>query len=306
MSQESQRTSSPDIRLVIKAEQGGKKDYREPRERFKEYADYLPADVRRRFAGNLGHSDFRSLDDLDDEDLEYVDPEGEMVKYKTEYDIAIQNSDGNEIGLLKLLLVDFTDADDVFDFWQCFDTQGSPELSEFAKLFEDDDGVADPTKPNSRDSPESGGPPLQPRVQSAGTRCWKPYELTATETMAYILKIEIKSDRRRKGIGAKVYAAVGALEQVRKAKYLFAKPGPLDRAPSLTSPESVDWVERGRGIRAFHRRVGFRRIGNTQFFALALDPAHPSLSIKPEDDAQYIPTGEVSEEQLRHLSYVFA
>ena len=39
-------------------------------------------------------------------------------------------------------------------------------------------------------------------------------------------------------------------------------------------------------------QVGFRRIGNSHFFARAVDDNHPSRSIKAEDDAGYIVPAE--------------
>ncbi|KZV77732.1 hypothetical protein PENSPDRAFT_645344 [Peniophora sp. CONT] len=69
---------------------------------------------------------------------------------------------------------------------------------------------------------------------------------------------------------------------------------------------SKEWVERGRRIRAFHRQVGFRRIGNSLFFARAVDANHPSRAVKPEEDAGYLPVSQMSEAQRKATVYAYA
>ncbi|KZV77734.1 hypothetical protein PENSPDRAFT_12836 [Peniophora sp. CONT] len=284
--------SVPDIRLVVTGESGGQKDYMSAHERLKANYDYIDEDLRERIEDTVGHS-FDSLSDLDDDDLESIDPEGEMERFKTEYTISIRTAEGANIGQVNVLVVDLSESDDYGNFWTCWETQ-SPDLTEFGELFDDKNDDRCMIKYNAdgtaqEPEAEGGGPPLSAKVESAGTKCWNRYEFTEVQPLVFVLKLTIKPEWQGKGIGSTVYAYLPSLKKLRGAKFFFAKPGPLERAPGVKLPGYQDWLERDRRICEFHRRVGFRRIGNSQFFALALNSAHPSRAIEPEDDAEYVP-----------------
>lgn len=40
-----------------------------------------------------------------------------------EYTVSIRNADGEDIGQVKLLVVDLTESDHAGDFWTCWETQ---------------------------------------------------------------------------------------------------------------------------------------------------------------------------------------
>ncbi|VDB99625.1 unnamed protein product [Peniophora sp. CBMAI 1063] len=200
--------SVPKMRLVVNTEWCGEKYYVPTRERLEEqYEGYLDIDI-------------------DDCDLDEIDPEGDMQRFKTEYTISIKTNDGEHIGEVKLLAVDLTNSDDYADFWTCWETQ-KPDLTEFGWYRE-----------------------------AAGTKCW-----------------DISPNGREWGL---------------VARYFFAKPSPLGSSPLVDTPGYADWIKHERRILAFHRRVGYRRVGTSQYFALALNCTHPSRTIKPEADADYV------------------
>ena len=78
------KTSSiPDIHFSILHKTGGEQDYVEARKQFRQdYGGYLDSYTRERFARAIGHDNFETLSDLDDEDIKLVDPEGEMEQFK--------------------------------------------------------------------------------------------------------------------------------------------------------------------------------------------------------------------------------
>ncbi|KAJ7677371.1 hypothetical protein B0H17DRAFT_1079548 [Mycena rosella] len=70
-----------------------------------------------------------------------------------------------------------------------------------------------------------------------------------------------------------------ASEYVRKRTSSFVGPGvPIPRPPQ------EQWVSAFDGIVDFFRKVGYRRIGGTSFFAYSQDPDHPSRKMDRLDD----------------------
>ena len=89
---------------------------------------------------------------------------------------------------------------------------------------------------------------MSAKVESAGTKCWNRYEFTFVQPLVFVLKLSIKSEWQGKGFGSQVYAALPSLKQIRGAKFLFAQPGPLERAPGAKAPGYAAWKERERRI----------------------------------------------------------
>ena len=83
-SKPSKAVPKPGIRLVVTWERGGKKDYVPTRERLEANHDgYMDYYTKERISGIVGHDHFESFSDLDDDDLDEIDPEGDMELFKT-------------------------------------------------------------------------------------------------------------------------------------------------------------------------------------------------------------------------------
>ncbi|VDB99624.1 unnamed protein product [Peniophora sp. CBMAI 1063] len=233
-------------------------------------------------------------------DTDYDDPEMESIQYRSEYHVAVETAEGEDVGHVKFLVADLTDAE-FHHFWAVFECH-SPAVSRFLSVFAEDD----PAYSGFYDGGHSEGPLLKVDVQAAGTKCWSRHEFTAyrKDPLVYILEFVVKDKWQGQGVGSQIYEALSSLEPVRRAKYFFAMPGPLEPMPK--SQGVKQWVERGRRIRAFHRQVGFRRVGNSHFFARAVDTKHPSRAIKPGEDAGYVPVGEMPEVKRKATMYAFA
>ncbi|KZV77730.1 hypothetical protein PENSPDRAFT_746843 [Peniophora sp. CONT] len=239
---------------------------------------------------------YRFQDDQFEQEEE--DPEIDSV----EYEVVIKTAaTGVNVGHVKFVVVDLADSE-FHDFWSVFQYH-SPVMHRFLDVFAEEDPVY---YRGSYEGGRSDGPLLKIDVQSAGTKCWSRHEFTSNskDPLVYILELIVKDEWRGRGIGTQVYETLSSLKACRGAKYFFAEPGPIDRMPKGESMK--DWIMRGRRIRAFHRQVGFRRIGNSHFFARAVDAQHPSGAIKPENDAGYVPVGDMPEAKRKATVYAYA
>ena len=122
----------------------------------------------------------------------------------------------------------------------------------FAGLFTDD-------SKDYKNGDHHWGPFLDFKIQSAGTKCWSGHEFFEKGPVVHVLNLTVKSEWRGCGIGSRVYASLqSTLQALRGTKYMFVRLGALVPPPAGASTNSQafkDWVENGRRVRAFHRRV---------------------------------------------------
>ncbi|KDQ60285.1 hypothetical protein JAAARDRAFT_601749 [Jaapia argillacea MUCL 33604] len=178
---------------------------------------------------------------------------------------------GKEIGHVNVQIINPSKTQGFFDD---LDSK-SQELAKLALLF-DDEGH------------------LLPGVGSAGTGCWRPEDFWNDGDIVYVEEIVVESKYRGMGVGSWVYPRLLELEELKRFHFLIAWPTVLNHleldsgAFSDASQEAKDAFPRKlERLAKFHRKVGFRRLGNSFFFCLAKDEHHASRSIPAEDDALY-------------------
>ncbi|KLO08564.1 hypothetical protein SCHPADRAFT_1000872 [Schizopora paradoxa] len=104
----------------------------------------------------------------------------------------------------------------------------------------------------------------------------------------YIEELVIKPRWQNKGIGTWAIQNIFNTDYIRpfNAEYLMAWPTVLRNYESSHEYEDALEAKRQRII-SFFRKVGFRRLGTTQFFMLSKDLSHPSRQLRPEDDLPF-------------------
>ncbi|KAH7323961.1 hypothetical protein BKA65DRAFT_481749 [Rhexocercosporidium sp. MPI-PUGE-AT-0058] len=112
-------------------------------------------------------------------------------------------------------------------------------------------------------------------------------------TVLILSYLMVEKEFRRQGIARILFNAV--IKKAKNAKgglqFMFVRPGAipsdLDDAilDSMSSEEQVDVARRvyDNAVR-FYRSFGFRRVGYSKWFCLAMDPMHLSHQITPIDD----------------------
>ncbi|BGP52821.1 hypothetical protein JCM8202v2_000378 [Rhodotorula sphaerocarpa] len=131
-------------------------------------------------------------------------------------------------------------------------------------------------------------------VVSEGRNVWG-RELNRDATVAYLEAICIDKAYRCQGVGA------WAINQVLRdnhlylddAQYLYAMPcalwsdyPELDRSNCKGTPEELKAAS-ARVVR-FFRKVGFRRLGTSEYFCCARSLSHPSRALPPDQDADEV------------------
>ena len=107
--------------------------------------------------------------------------------------------------------------------------------------------------------------------------------------LSYLL---VEKEFRRQGIARELIEVL--IEKLRHSKggveFMFVKPGVIktdfeeeQAQKSMEEREKIEQREYDNAVR-FYRSVGFRRVGYTKWFCLAMDPEHVSHRIAPEDD----------------------
>ncbi|KAF8071580.1 hypothetical protein FPV67DRAFT_1667067 [Lyophyllum atratum] len=98
------------------------------------------------------------------------------------------------------------------------------------------------------------------------------------------LAIEAETDRQ-KGFGT---AALAKFHELYRCKYPFVFVWPAVLSVYQSSNAIRDQVDLSVG---FYRKNSYRRIGNTEYFAYAQDPTHPSRQVLAQNDAPGEPRG---------------
>ncbi|KAE9404758.1 FMN-linked oxidoreductase [Gymnopus androsaceus JB14] len=139
---------------------------------------------------------------------------------------------------------------------------------------------------------------LRADVLQAGTKCWNDEDADSMHLypMLYIEELVIEEEWRGKGVGSWAVPQLFETNEIEKleACYIFTFPTVLNRLePQIwfrepTKEETKAYNEKKHRIIKFYRRIGFRRLGNSDFFCFAKDATHRSRQIAPEDDAGYI------------------
>jgi GNAT superfamily N-acetyltransferase len=107
--------------------------------------------------------------------------------------------------------------------------------------------------------------------------------------LGYLL---VEKEFRRQGVARELIEAL--IEKLRQSKggveFMFVKPGVIktdfeeeQAQKSMEEREKIEQREYDNAVR-FYRSVGFRRVGYSKWFCLAVDPEHVSHRIAPEDD----------------------
>jgi len=60
-----------------------------------------------------------------------------------------------------------------------------------------------------------------------------------------------------------------------------------ERGVEWTAQDKEKYEAKRQQVIAFYRKVGFRRLGTTQFFMMAKNPSHPSRLVRPEDELPF-------------------
>jgi GNAT superfamily N-acetyltransferase len=107
--------------------------------------------------------------------------------------------------------------------------------------------------------------------------------------LGYLL---VEKEFRRQGIARELIEVL--IEKLRHSKggveFMFVKPGVIrtdfeeeQAQKSVEEKEKIEQREYDNAVR-FYRSVGFRRVGYSKWFCLAVDPEHVSHPIAPEGD----------------------
>jgi GNAT superfamily N-acetyltransferase len=107
--------------------------------------------------------------------------------------------------------------------------------------------------------------------------------------LGYLL---VEKEFRRQGVAGELIESL--IEKLRQSKggveFMFVKPGVIktdfeeeQAQKSVEEREQIEQREYDNAVR-FYRSVGFRRVGYSKWFCLAVDPEHVSHRIAPEDD----------------------
>ncbi|KAH7389059.1 hypothetical protein BKA64DRAFT_711163 [Cadophora sp. MPI-SDFR-AT-0126] len=125
-----------------------------------------------------------------------------------------------------------------------------------------------------------------------------------------LILLTVRKEYRRQGIAQMLLNAqiAQAKKQRRGLRFMFVKPGvcPDDIAEQVhdnMSLEETMEVRRRAYAKAvrFYRAYGFRRVGLSNWFCLAMDQEHPSHNIAPEDDPNPAPHTEREMSELYQL-----
>ncbi|KAJ7746590.1 hypothetical protein B0H16DRAFT_1320895 [Mycena metata] len=94
----------------------------------------------------------------------------------------------------------------------------------------------------------------------------------------FVFCVSVEPQYRNQGIASWALQQLYASEYVHKDDKFLCWPSPVPRPPS------EQWVTAFDGIVDFFRKVGYRRVGATAFFAYSQDPDHPSRTKDRLDD----------------------
>ncbi|KLO12237.1 hypothetical protein SCHPADRAFT_998319 [Schizopora paradoxa] len=179
------------------------------------------------------------------------------------------------------------------EFWSILD-EHSDELMQFATAVFTDTGVLK-KEVYAPTSARGGG---RTNAWSAGDA-----RRLKDQPILYMEELFVKEPWRNKGIGTWAIKNIFKADPVRteQCDYLMAWPTVLSQyePQDLTSrshpfkptpeEERAFHVKRER-IVSYYQKIGFRRLGTSQFFMLAKDTGHPSRHLRPEDDLPFVET----------------
>ncbi|KIK60196.1 hypothetical protein GYMLUDRAFT_244628 [Collybiopsis luxurians FD-317 M1] len=190
----------------------------------------------------------------------------QFVQYIT---ITAEHSKYREIAHLKACRVDITGLHNDFRserlFHQIFD-EYSQETADFSvAIFNRHGYVKDAF--------------IRPGFRS-GLGCWG-QEMNEGE-LIYIKELSVYSAFQNQGVGSRLLEELLKSSWVGPTSLIYCFPAPLRFA---SREEFHDLQPK---IIQFYLKHGFRRIGHTQYFALALDPTHPSRDIPADADAKSV------------------
>ncbi|KAI0039427.1 hypothetical protein FA95DRAFT_1684286 [Auriscalpium vulgare] len=136
---------------------------------------------------------------------------------------------------------------------------------------------------------------LRRSVQNAGTGAWHADELAEDKNITYIEEIVITEAWRGRGICTWALNALFRLDVMCRPRFLWAWPtllNHLEPAPTaghgkMTAAEVAAYHQRKDRVVNLFRKIGFRRVGNSEFFCMSRDPHHRSRAVAVEGDAPY-------------------
>ncbi|KZP31337.1 hypothetical protein FIBSPDRAFT_849829 [Athelia psychrophila] len=210
-----------------------------------------------------------------EEDAEYDDPEwceqDWMERKHREIFVG-----GRKVGILKVMIFDREVMRDMYeDGFHGLMDEPSQEVCDFAITLFDDDGYFR----EKISGPQTGG--------EHGTGVFGS-ELNIGP-LFYLEEIAVEKIERSKGIGA---AAIHAfLKEHAAASILYAWPAVLQEGQ-----QTEQFDAKLANIHKFFQKVGFRRIGRTEYLAYSVDPKHPSRKLATDEDAHGRAPGPSSEE----------
>ncbi|KAI0312485.1 hypothetical protein OF83DRAFT_644148 [Amylostereum chailletii] len=124
--------------------------------------------------------------------------------------------------------------------------------------------------------PEYDGYMPNPQELEMLTNWWSDDEFVNESPFVYIEDIDVSKPSRGKGIGCWAYTHLLLHPRFKGAKYIITR-------PAYGHPQ----VPEAKRSVAFHRKVGFRRIGSSMYFAYAKDPHYPSRLVPPSKDQPF-------------------
>ncbi|KAF9524763.1 hypothetical protein CPB83DRAFT_886020 [Crepidotus variabilis] len=203
--------------------------------------------------------------------------------------MSILNATGEEIGNINAFIIPSAvgKSRQYFEFLDCLDR----DLSGFAYRCTTDNGQ------------------FKPQIcMHQGKRRWNPSDATQ---LAFLDEVLVEEAWRGQGVGT---WAVQRLMKKYKSKInmiathptLLTRCDPLPRrrygAPDPTKQELAEYTVREAGVAEFFSKMGFRKLGATEYIGLAKDPNHPSRSLLPSDDPPFeeVPAPKTEQKHLRY------
>ncbi|KAJ7282650.1 hypothetical protein C8J57DRAFT_1554813 [Mycena rebaudengoi] len=128
--------------------------------------------------------------------------------------------------------------------------------------------------------------------------CWRAADFRSESHLVYVKELVIEVSWRGRGLGTWLLPRLFYLEELKDARFLFSWPTVLNQLESPlangrfgepTLDEQLAWVAKRDRIIKFYRKVGFRRLANSDFFCLAKKSSHLSHAIPMDEDAPLKP-----------------
>ncbi|KAF8136817.1 hypothetical protein K438DRAFT_1996900 [Mycena galopus ATCC 62051] len=141
--------------------------------------------------------------------------------------------------------------------------------------------------------------------------CWQAQDFENEWFLVYLEKIIINEEWRGRGLATWLLPRLFHLDGVNGAHYIFTWPTVLNFLEpisanglfgGLTQAENMAWLKKQERIIELFRKVGFRRLANSEFFfCLAKKSDHASHSVPIEQDAPFeeLPPATTEEEKIR-------